>query len=277
MSEWRCLVCGSSQWDPQGDKCGKCGKALGPREEGCYVTEETKKKLLDNASELEKFGIRLEQYEPLQKGLGETLTVVSLALQIVEAIRPGTLRDLVLFLRELAIPDDEILRLRLDEPEQILTFCELENLRHTFRPERVMVLFVGESPPDGGTFFYKANSVLYYSMKESLGVAEDFLAEFKERCFFLDDLVLYPVNKMEQNERQKHRRKGVSSLARRMIDYQPAAIVVVMCAIESMVIDAMREAGSQHVPHYVTPFPGRYHRKRFQERMAEIIPKLPTC
>jgi hypothetical protein len=277
MSQLRCLACGSSAWDPKGYGCGRCGKAMGEREEGCYVSEETKKKLLNCADELSKFGIELEEHATLQKGFSETVTGVSLVLQIVESLRPGTLRDVVLFLRELAIPDDEILGLRLDEPEQILTYCGLEKLRHSFRPQPITALFVGESPPQGGTFFYKGNSLLYYSMKESFGGTADFLAEFKAKCFFVDDLVLYPVNKMEKKERNEHRHKAVASLARRMIDYRPAAVVVLMCAIENMVIHALSEASLSHVPRYVTPFPGPFQRERFNKEMAEIIPKLPTC
>ena len=119
----RCLVCGSSQWDPEFYKCGRCGSAMGDREEGCYVNEETKKKLLSHATELSKFGIEIEERQTLRKSLGETLAGISLVLQIAESIHPNSLRDLVLFLRELAIPKEEILRLRLNEPEQILTYC----------------------------------------------------------------------------------------------------------------------------------------------------------
>jgi hypothetical protein len=114
-------------------------------------------------------------------------------------------------------------------------------------------------------------------MKESCGDTGNFLAEFKGKCFFLDDLVLYPVNKMNKKERKEHQWKGVASLAERMADYRPAAVVVLMCAIEEMVVDAMNKADLSHVPHFVTPFPGRYHRGRFKEKMAEIIPKLQHC
>jgi hypothetical protein len=155
--------------------------------------------------------------------------------------------------------------------------CDLEKLRLTFRPESIVTLFVGESPPHNGTFFYKGNSVLYFSVKESFGGTANFLAEFKAKCFFLDDLVLYPVNKLNKKEREENQWKGVASLAQRMAVYGPAAVVVLMCAIEEMVVDAMSKAGLSHVPHFVTPFPGRYHRGRFREKMAEIIPKLPTC
>ena len=154
--------------------------------------------------------------------------------------------------------------------------CNLEKLRDTFRPQPIITLFVGESPPHAGTFFYMENSVLYHSMKESFSGAANFLAEFKAKCFFLDDLVLYPINKIKEKERKERRWKGVPSLAQRMADYRPAAVVVLICAIEEMVVDSMSQAGLYHVPHHVTPFPGRYHRDRFKEKMAEIIPKLPT-
>lgn len=126
MAQIRCLVCGSSHSDPEGYKCERCGGAIGSRSEACYVSEETKKKLLEHAEELSKFGIGLEQHETLQKDAGLTIGAMCLALQIAELLSPGTLRDAVLLLRELAIPEDEMLRLRLDEPEQILKYCRMD-------------------------------------------------------------------------------------------------------------------------------------------------------
>jgi 2,3,4,5-tetrahydropyridine-2-carboxylate N-succinyltransferase len=48
-----------------------------------------------------------------------------------------------------------------------------------------------------------------------------------------------------------------------------------MCAIEPMVVEAMREAGLGHIVPYVVPFPRPEHQKRFKTKMIEIIPKLP--
>jgi hypothetical protein len=156
--------------------------------------------------------------------------------------------------------------------------CDLEKLRHTFRPQHITTLFVGESVPDGGTFFYKENSLLYRFMKESFGDIANFLTEFKAKGFFLDDLVLCPVNKKTKEERAEHRRKGVASLARRMVDYGPSAVVIVMCAIKEQVVDAMGKAGLSHVPHYVTPFPSfPNNQRRFRAAMAKIIPTLPKA
>lgn len=116
-------------------------------------------------------------------------------------------------------------------------------------------------------------------MKESFEAGEDFLAMFRAKGFFLDDLVLYPINQIkDEKERHAHRQNGVSSLAGRMADYRPLAVVAVMCAIKPMVAAAMHQAGLSDLPLYVTPFPGRpEHQERFKKKMAEIIPKLPVA
>ena len=95
--------------------------------------------------------------------------------------------------------------------ERQLRVNDLEKVRRSFRPRHITTLFVGESPPHSGTFFYKRDSRLYRRVKEAFGNGENFLSEFKAKGFFLDDLVLYPINQIkEKNERNEHRRKGVS-------------------------------------------------------------------
>lgn len=151
----------------------------------------------------------------------------------------------------------------------------LELQRQTYRPNRIVALFVGESPPHGGTFFYNANSMLYHAMKEAFECADDFLAEFKGRGFFLDDLVQEPINHFEPALRDTYRLAAVPPLARRIADYDPSAIVVFMCAIKPMVSAAMRQANLD-VPLYVTAFPGRFHREPVQAGNGSHSSKAPA-
>ena len=155
---------------------------------------------------------------------------------------------------------------------------DLERLRKSFKPEPIRTLFVGESPPHGGSFFYRENSGLYRAMKKAFGERPEFLAWFKAKGFFLDDLVQYPINQFKaERERRKHRVKAVESFAQRLVGFRPAAVVVVMCAIEPQVREAIRRGRlPQNVPIYVTPYPGFGNQKRFQTKMAEIIPQLPS-
>jgi hypothetical protein len=48
------------------------------------------------------------------------------AATVVEIVRPGTTRQIVDYLLKLAVPPQEILRLRLGEPEEILSYCEMD-------------------------------------------------------------------------------------------------------------------------------------------------------
>jgi hypothetical protein len=116
----RCVKCGSSHFDAQGVGCVRCGGSPASRSEQCYIDEGTKAKLLAHADELKAQGLTLEEPEqPLKKDAGLVVGTVGLVIQVVETLRPGTFRDLVLKLQDLAIPKEQILRLRMDEPENI--------------------------------------------------------------------------------------------------------------------------------------------------------------
>ena len=74
---------------------------------------------------MKHFGVTLEEYETGGKKT-DYIKIIGLALAVANSLQPGILRDLVRFLRAKAIPEEEILRLRLDEPEQILTYCRMD-------------------------------------------------------------------------------------------------------------------------------------------------------
>lgn len=129
MSEIRCLECGSSRLDPQGYKCGRCGKAIGLRSERCYVTDETKQILLNHSSALSKFGIELKSGQPLGKSADTVLAAAILILHCADSFDHGALHRLVQYLKQIRIEREEILRLRLDEPEKILAYYDMDQCR----------------------------------------------------------------------------------------------------------------------------------------------------
>jgi hypothetical protein len=155
---------------------------------------------------------------------------------------------------------------------------DIENIRRRFRPARISTLFIAESPPKGGTFFFSGNSLLYTALREAFDGGADFLDQFRHKGYFLDDLVLYPINHIRDRKvRHAHRHRAVPGLAKRLADYRPAAVVVVMREIEGLVVDAMTRAGLHDVPRCVLPFPRPEHKKRFLREMAKVIPKLPAA
>src|SRR5436305_9653152 len=130
----------------------------------------------------------------------------------------------------------------------------LENVRKNFRPGRITTLFVGESAPHCGTFFYNQNSGLFREIRKAFQGTESFLEDFKKNGFYLDDLVLEPVNHLERRDRISACRESVSSFAKRLSNYKPQAIVILLHSIKPMVLQAMSEAGLFYTP-FCTPYP----------------------
>jgi hypothetical protein len=152
----------------------------------------------------------------------------------------------------------------------------LEELRKSFYPDGITTLFVGESAPASGRFFYSGNSSLFRAMKRVFGNRETFLDDFKRMGFYLDDLVLTPVNKLERRERSRRREEAVPELAKRLVKYKPKAVVVVMRAILPRVRQAMRIAGMSYEP-FCVPHPAFGNWTRFRDAMTEIVDELPVA
>jgi hypothetical protein len=151
--------------------------------------------------------------------------------------------------------------------------------RAQYRPQCITTLFVGESPPASGKFFYYENTALARAMKAAMMAAglcdgDDFLERFRALGWFLDDLVLEPVNWLAKSERQRKWREAQASLAARIKVYKPRAIVSVLLGIEHIVDGAAKVAGGD-ADLFAVPFPGMGQQARFREAMARIIPNLP--
>jgi hypothetical protein len=155
----------------------------------------------------------------------------------------------------------------------------VEVTRAHYRPERITTLFVGESAPASGAFFYHGDSAMLRYMQRAteaaLGVGSgDFLDRFKAWGWFLDDLVLTPVNALPKTLRRSKCLAAQASLTEHIRAYQPLAIVSIMRAIGDIVNEAAVAACSD-APRYVVPFPGNGQQRRFLDAMARIIPTLP--
>jgi hypothetical protein len=154
----------------------------------------------------------------------------------------------------------------------------VEALRRSYRPQRITTLFVGESAPFADTFFYDgSNSMLRYMQRATESVLNgdgNFLDRFKANGWYLDDLVLTPVNKMVTAERRMHWKGSQDSLRSRIAEYRPLAIVSLLTGIRSIVEQAAVDAGSS-AQLYAVPFPGMGNQARFHAEMLKILPDLP--
>ena len=103
--------------------CILCGGSPSVRTEQVHVTEDTKAKLLSHTEELKSFGIVVEQKATFRKVFGASETR-GVALLFQDPIDSGVLRKLLIYLLSLDIPEEQILLLRLGEPEQISRILE---------------------------------------------------------------------------------------------------------------------------------------------------------
>jgi hypothetical protein len=156
-----------------------------------------------------------------------------------------------------------------------------EKLRTAYRPQKVRMLFVGESPPASGRFFYNRDSGLYRAMRDAFHLVdnsitdENFLARFQQTGCYLIDVCSQPVDQMEQVARRKACLAGEALLSRRIRTLQPATIVSLVRSIGKNVERAALRASWQGILLLV-PYPGRWiqHQKIFLEILVPHLKAL---
>jgi hypothetical protein len=139
------------------------------------------------------------------------------------------------------------------------------------------LLFVGESPPASGRFFYQGDSGLYRAMLSAFQRVDptidstNFLSTFREAGCYLIDLCPDPVDDLDPKSRREACRAGEAALLRTIARLRPLMIVTVVRSIEKNVIRSAGGAG-WHGTFLHLPYPGRWSRFRavFVDTLAEI-------
>jgi hypothetical protein len=161
-------------------------------------------------------------------------------------------------------------------------YIDLEQIRQEYKPEFIRVLFIGESPPNSGTFFYLDDPYRTFLLRYTRDAFEDvyhqkwqepgsFLLFFRSRGCYLDDLCHKPINHLEKKSRLIKRKGAVKSLSERIKDMKPSSIIIVMKGIEKYVTEAI---GDTSVPRYSLSFPSHGHQIKYKEGLVKIFRKL---
>jgi hypothetical protein len=153
-----------------------------------------------------------------------------------------------------------------------------ELLRERYRPTRVRLLFVGESPPASGRFFYQADSGLYRAIRDVFFVAlpvlksTEFLESFQSLGCYLVDLCGKPVDRLNKYERNRVCAEGEARLTHSIAELQPRIIITLVRSISANVKRAQQQANwvGQNLD---LPYPGRWlhHRVTFQELLTPVL------
>jgi hypothetical protein len=132
-----------------------------------------------------------------------------------------------------------------------------ERRRRSYRPDELRVLFVGESPPAGPTFFYDADSILHHATRDAFIAAYprlarvEFLPAFQRMDCYLEDLSHTPINDLPRRVRREAQRAAVPQLGKRVAGTRPRSVVVVVTGIRDDVARALTTAGLDVVPEEV--------------------------
>jgi hypothetical protein len=153
-----------------------------------------------------------------------------------------------------------------------------ERLRRRYQPARVRILFVGESPPASGRFFYQADSGLYRAIRQTFLSAlpelksADFLESFRKLDCFLVDLCRSPVDRLPTKQRRLACAQAESRLGTIIHRLNPELIVTVVRSITQNVQRAQSRAKWQGT-HLELPYPGRWkvHRQAFERVLRPVL------
>jgi hypothetical protein len=156
-----------------------------------------------------------------------------------------------------------------------------ETLREQYRPDAIGLLLLGESRPAGGTFFYKADSHLFFATREawvrahgSAPIGSEFLNELKEHGVWLYDLAAAPVNRMSG----RPRREAVASRTADLVDLlratNPSQVVAIKRSLGPIARSAMIAAGLGSDRLVVLPFPLYQWRAEYAAGLASVFATL---
>jgi len=156
-----------------------------------------------------------------------------------------------------------------------------ERLRRLYRPSRIRILFVGESPPASGRFFYRADSGLYRAVRETFVRAfpslrnTEFLDSFRSLGCYLIDLCGEPVDNMSPDARRQACGRGEKRLVQEIRAIQPQTIVTVVRSIGTNVRRA-QERVDWSGRYLELPYPGRWpqHRKEFCRLLVPFLRQI---
>lgn len=160
-----------------------------------------------------------------------------------------------------------------------ISMKNVEHVRENYRPARVRVLFVGESPPTSGGFFYFGSGIVCSSTQrafsQALGVTfatpSDFLDFFRDVGCFLEDLSHSPVDHLPPHRRTEALELCVDSFAKRLQELAPELVIVFLKKIAPLVERAVGEAGIPLGMVRVLPFPGNGHQNRYIAGLTKIL------
>ena len=163
--------------------------------------------------------------------------------------------------------------------------------RNKYRPSRINVLLVAESPPSSGGYFYAEKAIgkdhLFRETMKALKLwpidrpmrkgcdKRPMLMQFRSLGFFLIDICELPVDKMPPRRRRLSTIQGASTLPNRVKELNPGRILIVKKTVFNPARRALSIAGFEDriLNKRSLPFPSHGNQRRFRRMMRFLLSK----
>jgi hypothetical protein len=159
-----------------------------------------------------------------------------------------------------------------------------KKLREKYTPHEIKLIFIFESPPTNGTYFYDdtgpVNEPLFKGMMKCFipfvpAAKEEGLTEFCKRGFLVVDAVYVPIDNIRSsNERetviQKHYKKLENDL-RSLIKNRAVRIILVGAAVSKALEEKLKEKFYVINDGEVVPFNGNGQQNNFRSKIRYLF------
>ncbi len=161
--------------------------------------------------------------------------------------------------------------------------------REAYKPERVRLLLIAESPPASGGYFYFEKTVgkdhLFRETMKALGLWPEaktlakgldkrpLLRQFQAQGFFLIDTCELPVDKFDDRERREATVRGASRVVSDVKQLNPQKIIIVKATVFEPVKSELERAGfgDRILNQEPLPFPNRGWQKAYREKLRALL------
>lgn len=151
-------------------------------------------------------------------------------------------------------------------------------LRDKYKPNKVKFLFVGESRPYSGNYFYCKNSYLYFYTKKAFEQAGiDFsIQTFKNMGCWLYDVCDEPVNKgLSKAERRKLIINGLNNLENVVNELKPEYVFVVKKGDMKLAFEKVCSVGYiSGITTFNLHFPSCSWQEKYADELEKILKRI---
>src|SRR5947208_5317737 len=161
--------------------------------------------------------------------------------------------------------------------------------RNKYKPNRVNVLLIAESPPSSGGYFYSGTTIgkdhLFRETMKALKFwpvdrpmrkgcdKKSMLRRFCSIGFFLIDTCELPVDKLQPRQRRISTIQGASTLPHRVRELDPTRILIVKKTVFKPVRQSLIEAGlgDRILNTKPLPFPSHGNQRKFRTIVRRLV------